>query len=186
MKDYRDDVRAQMRTFGRDPDSCKILFMACPVLGETTEDARAKAAQRTANTAANVDRALAQLGWVTNIDFSGHDLDAPVDSLTTNGHQSSLAGFIRKAGGKTLREAIVGYSSSPGSLDLIGTCDEVAAQMEEAMQEVGGDGFLFTQGNMSRRSIAEICDGLIPALQQRGLVRKQYGKVMFRDNLLEY
>jgi FMN-dependent oxidoreductase (nitrilotriacetate monooxygenase family) len=186
MKDYRNDVRTQMRAIGRDPDSCKILFMACPVLGETSAEAREKAAQRPAKVAEDVDRALAQMGWSTNIDFSGHDLDAPLAELSTNGHQSSLAAFIRKAGGKTLREAIVSYSSSPGCLDLIGTCDEVAAQMGEVMQEVGGDGFLFTLGNVSRKSVAEITDGLIPALQQRGLVRKKYGHAMFRDNLLEF
>jgi alkanesulfonate monooxygenase SsuD/methylene tetrahydromethanopterin reductase-like flavin-dependent oxidoreductase (luciferase family) len=85
-----------------------------------------------------------------------------------------------------LREAIIGYSSSPGCLDLIGTCDEVAAQMGEVMQEVGGDGFLFSLGNVSRHSVAEITDGLVPALQQRGLVRREYGCKMFRDNLLEF
>jgi len=58
--------------------------------------------------------------------------------------------------------------------------------MAEVMEEVGGDGFLFTQGNMSRRTIAEVTDGLVPALQQRGLVRTAYGKKQFRDNLLEY
>ena len=54
------------------------------------------------------------------------------------------------------------------------------------MQEVGGDGFLFSMPNVSRRSTAEICDGLIPALQKRGLVRKQYAHKQFRDNLLEF
>jgi FMN-dependent oxidoreductase (nitrilotriacetate monooxygenase family) len=186
MKEYRNEVRAHMRAAGRDPDACKILFMAVPVLGETSAEAKEKAAQRPLKVAEDVDRALAQMGWSTNIDFSGHDLDAPLAELSTNGHQSSLAGFIRKAGGKTLREAIIGYSSSPGCLDLIGTCDEVAAQMGEVMQEVGGDGFLITQGNMSRKSIAEITDGLVPALQQRGLVRRKYGHAMFRDNLLEF
>jgi FMN-dependent oxidoreductase (nitrilotriacetate monooxygenase family) len=186
MKEYRQDVHANMRKFGRDPGACKVLFMACPVLGETAAEAQEKAAQRAVKVANNVEKSLAQLGWITNIDFSGHDLDAPVEELTTNGHQSSLAGFIRKAGGKTLREAIVSYSSSPGSIDLVGTCDGVAAQMGEIMQEVGGDGFLFTLGNVSRKSVAEITDGLIPALQQRGLVRKKYGREMFRDNLLEF
>jgi FMN-dependent oxidoreductase (nitrilotriacetate monooxygenase family) len=186
MKDYRNDVRAQMQSFGRDPDTCKILFMATPVLGSTSAEAHERAAQRPLDAAKNIDKALAQFGWATNIDFSGHDLDAPLEPLSTNGHQSSLAGFIRKSGGKTLREAIVSYSSSPGCIDLIGTCDEVAARMGEAMEEVGGDGFLFTLGNVSRKSVAEITDGLIPALQQRGLVRKQYGKEMFRDNLLEF
>jgi FMN-dependent oxidoreductase (nitrilotriacetate monooxygenase family) len=186
MKEYRDEVRGRMREFGRDPDSCKVLFMFNPVLGDTAADAQDRAARRRAKAAENVDIRLAQFGWITNIDFSGHDLDAPVGELSTNGHQSSLAGFIRRAGGKTLREAIISYSSSGGSVDLVGTPDQVAGQMAEVMEEVGGDGFLFSLGNVSRRSVAEITDGLVPALQQRGLVRSEYGCKMFRDNLLEF
>jgi len=68
----------------------------------------------------------------------------------------------------------------------VGTPDAVAAQMGEVMQEVGGDGFLFALPNVSRKSVVEITDGLVPALQQRGLVRKQYGCKHFRDNLLEF
>ncbi len=186
MKDYRNDVRTQMRRFGRNPDDCKVLFMVYPILGDTMEQAQEKSAQRAVDAAANIDQRLAQMGWTTNIDFSGHDLDAPVGELTTNGHQSSLDNFIRKAGGKTLREAIIAHSSTGGSVDLVGTPDAVAAQMGEVMQEVGGDGFLFALPNVSRKSVAEITDGLIPALQQRGLVRKQYGCQHFRDNLLEF
>jgi hypothetical protein len=51
------------------------------------------------------------------------------------------------------------------------------------MQEAGGDGFLISLGNVSRRSIAEIADGLVPALQARGLARKAYEFAHFRDNL---
>jgi hypothetical protein len=54
------------------------------------------------------------------------------------------------------------------------------------MAEVGGDGFLITTNDTSRRIIAEITDGLIPALQARGLTRKEYGHAQFRDNLLEF
>jgi alkanesulfonate monooxygenase SsuD/methylene tetrahydromethanopterin reductase-like flavin-dependent oxidoreductase (luciferase family) len=186
MRDYRNDVRARMTEYGRDPDTCKVLFMFSPILGETLEEAQAKAARRRAKAAANIDIRLAQMGWSTNIDFSDHDLDAPLGELSTNGHQSSLANFIRRAGGKTLREAIISYSSSGGSVDLVGTPDQVAGQMAEVMQEVGGDGFLFSLPDVSRKSVAEITDGLVPALQRRGLVRKKYGKAQFRDNLLEF
>jgi FMN-dependent oxidoreductase (nitrilotriacetate monooxygenase family) len=186
MKDYRDDVRAQMRAYGRNPDHCKVLFMATPILADTAAAAQERADLRAVRAAEAVDQRLAQLGWITNIDFSGHDLDAGVGELTTNGHQSSLEQFIRKSGGKTLREAIIGHSSSGGSVDLVGTPDGVASQMADAMQEVGGDGFLFSLSNVSRKSVAEITDGLVPALQQRGLVRRKYGHPQFRDNLLEF
>lgn len=62
----------------------------------------------------------------------------------------------------------------------------VAARMGEAMQEVGGDGYLFSLPNLSRRTLAEIEDGLVPALQRRGLARKAYSHAQFRDNLLEF
>ena len=186
MREYRDDVRARMVAAGRDPDACKVLFMATPVLAETEAEAQARAAQRSVATTEQVHRRLAQMGWTTNIDFSGYDLDAPVGELTTNGHQSSLANFLKKAGGRTLREAIIAYTSHGGCVDLVGTPDSVAAQMDEAMQEVGGDGWLLVLPNVSRRSVAEITDGLVPALQQRGLVRRGYSHKQFRDNLLEF
>jgi hypothetical protein len=40
--------------------------------------------------------------------------------------------------------------------------------------------------NVNRRTLAEVEDGLIPALQARGLVRAAYSHAMFRDNLLEF
>ncbi len=186
MKAYRQDVRRQMEEFGRDPNSCKILFMAYPILAETDAQAQERAEQRAISAAQNIEQRMAQIGWTTNIDFSTHDLDAPIQELTTNGHQSSLQNFIRAAGGRTLREAVIAHSSAGGSYDFIGTPETVAAQMDEVMQEVGGDGFLFALPNVSRKSVAEITDGLIPALQQRGLVRRSYTHAQFRDNLLEF
>jgi len=58
--------------------------------------------------------------------------------------------------------------------------------MAEVMEEVGGDGFLFSLPDVSRRIIAEIADGLVPALQRRGLVRSAYAFPQFRDNLLAF
>jgi hypothetical protein len=40
--------------------------------------------------------------------------------------------------------------------------------------------------DFSRRLLAEIEDGLVPALQDRGLVRSAYGHTQFRADLLEF
>jgi hypothetical protein len=37
-----------------------------------------------------------------------------------------------------------------------------------------------------RRYVTEICDGLVPELQKRGLTRKAYEFDNFRDNLLAF
>jgi hypothetical protein len=57
--------------------------------------------------------------------------------------------------------------------------------MGEAMAAIGGDGFMVTEG-LTRRAIGEITDGLVRTLQRRGLVRRRYDHVLFRDNLLEF
>jgi len=186
MKDYRAEVTANMQAIGRDPSQCKVLFMAYPIVADTEAEARERADARAVWAANNIERCMAQIGWTTNIDFSSHDWDAPVAELSTNGHQSSLYNFITKAGSNTLREAVIAYSSMGGSYDFVGTPESVAAQMGEVMEEVGGDGYLIALPNVSRKSVAEVCDGLVPALQQRGLVRRGYSHAQFRDNLLAF
>ncbi len=186
MREYRNDVRRLMVEQGRDPEGCKVLFLVAPIVAETREDAQELKRRRAARVVTQIDRKLAFLGKITNIDFAQYDLDAPVADLTTNGHQQTLDDFKRKAGGKTLREAIAAYSSDGGSVELVGTPDEVAGQMDDAMAGAGGDGFLLSMPDISRRSIAEIEDGLVPALQRRGLVRKGYSYSGFRENLLEF
>ena len=187
MKAYRDDIRRRMAGHGRDPDTCKLLFMVAPIVGETREDALQRKRQRAARASQTVTQRLAHLGKVTNIDFGAFDLDAPLrPGLTTNGHQQTLDEFIAKAGGRSLRQAMVDHNTTALSVELIGTADDVAAQMDETMQEVGGDGFLFSMPNVSRRLLAEMEDGLVPALQKRGLVRQSYAHAQLRDNLLEF
>jgi FMN-dependent oxidoreductase (nitrilotriacetate monooxygenase family) len=187
MKSYRDDVRARMVAQGRDPDSCKVLFLVSPVFGETVGETAERRRLYTARAEAQIPQRLAFLGKITNIDFGAFDIDMPLrPGLKTNGHQQTLDQFLAKAGGKTLRDVMMAQNTMEGSVELIGTIDQVAAQMAEAMQEVGGDGFLFAMPNVTRRLLAEIEDGLVPALQRRGLVRRAYAHEQFRDNLLEF
>ncbi|MEK8170506.1 hypothetical protein NKH77_15540 [Streptomyces sp. M19] len=79
--------------------------------------------------------------------------------------------------GKTLRELVVdGAGGLVSSVELIGTPDEVADRMGEIMEEVGGDGFMITTPllRLNRRYITEVTEGLVPALQRRGLTRSAY------------
>ncbi len=188
MRAYRGDVRARMEAHGRDPDACKVLFLVAPILGETEAEAQQHKAMRAARAAAQIEQRLAFFGKLTNIDFSVFDLDQPLSGvqLTTNGHQLNLDQFLHMAGNRTLREVMADYGATGLSVELVGTPDSVAARMGEVMEEVGGDGYLFSLPNLSRRTLAEIEDGLVPALQRRGLSRKAYAHLEFRDNLLEF
>ncbi|MFT4042336.1 MAG: NtaA/DmoA family FMN-dependent monooxygenase [Gordonia sp. (in: high G+C Gram-positive bacteria)] len=185
MKEYRDDIRAQAITAGRNPDDVKVLYVVTPVLDETDELATAKARRRAVVTDDRIDHALAHLSALTGNDFTQYPLDEPVPAITTNGHRTTLEEFLKKGtpGVSTLRE--LASMPSMNAVPFVGSPDTVAEQMESVMAEVGGDGFLFS-GPLSRRAVAEITDGLVPALRRRGLVRAEYEHRTLKDNLLAF
>jgi alkanesulfonate monooxygenase SsuD/methylene tetrahydromethanopterin reductase-like flavin-dependent oxidoreductase (luciferase family) len=116
-------------------------------------------------------------------------MDEPLraDHLTTNGSLIGLGEFIEMNKGRTLREAaVIGATRYFGKDGLAGDPDQVAERMGEIMEFVGGDGFLISLDDVNRRTIADITDGLVPALQRRGLARTEYGYEQFRDNLLDF
>jgi FMN-dependent oxidoreductase (nitrilotriacetate monooxygenase family) len=181
MKKAREEVRRRAVGWGRDPDSIKVLFLTYPIVDTTDEIARERRRLLAEEDGRHLDLNLSGLSRLTNIDFSKFDLDEPLpEGLTTNGHQSTLANWI----GKTPRSLATG--SNRQGFELVGTPDSVAGRMEEIMQEVGGDGFLIFNTYFDRRYVMEVCDGLVPELQRRGLTRKAYAHKLFRDNLLEF
>ncbi len=182
MKTFRSDLRARLIAEGRDPESCKLFFVISPTLGETNDEAKDRFARRQKQREAAPEVTLAQMGSLTDIDFSTFDLDAPVGDLSTNGQQGTLKRFL--AQGRTLREIAGNYRYGLEDM-VIGTADHVAGAMAEMMEEVGGDGFMFS-GALSRRYVAEVTDGVVPVLQRRGLVRKAYEHKHFRDNLFAF
>jgi FMN-dependent oxidoreductase (nitrilotriacetate monooxygenase family) len=184
MKEYRDDISRRMVEYGRKPSDIKVLFIADPILGDTDDEARAKRDRIHAALAANIEGLLARMSYTSGMDFSKYDLDAPFPDLSeSNGHQSIAANYQRAAEGKTLREAA--SRRAEVSIELVGSPDSVAVQMGEMMEYCGGDGFIIT-GDLTRKRLTEIADGLAPALRRRGLIRSSYTYEHFKDNLLEY
>jgi FMN-dependent oxidoreductase (nitrilotriacetate monooxygenase family) len=181
MKAYRANVRRRAAAAGRDPDKVKVLFLAYPLVDTTMEAAHGRRRLMHEDANRHLDMQLSSMSRLTNIDFSKFDPDEPLPEMHTNGHQSSLAKWI----GKTPREVAVSQSTKMG-IDFTGTADHVAGMMQEIMEEVGGDGFLFFNSYFDRRYIMEVCDGLVPALQRRGLTRTHYAHKHFKDNLMEF
>jgi alkanesulfonate monooxygenase SsuD/methylene tetrahydromethanopterin reductase-like flavin-dependent oxidoreductase (luciferase family) len=122
-----------------------------------------------------------------DIDFVQFDLDQPIPKLESTASQGALDEFAQHGSGKTLRQ-LAAEKYDGGGLRVIGAPDRVAARMEEAMQEVGGDGFLISTPfqRTSRRYINEITEGLVPALQRRGLTRTEYTGTTLRETLREF
>ncbi len=188
MKVFRLDMHRRMKEYGRDPGTLKILFLIDPILGDTDRVAQAREEDMKAARFSDdaIEKTLWGLSYTSGgeFDFSTFDLDKEVPDVWGNGETSTLRTFIEGARGKTLREAIATVDTHAG-LAFVGSPDTVAAKMGEAMDEVGGDGFLLSP-IVTRRNIAEIADGLAPALRKRGLIRDGYNHSTFRENLLEF
>jgi FMN-dependent oxidoreductase (nitrilotriacetate monooxygenase family) len=186
MRAYRDDIRARLKACGREPDDCKVLFLVAPIVADTESEAWDKR-RRWLSDPLFIEYVLAEISSITEVDFAQFDLDQPLPEVTTNGERGFLESFARRAAGRTLRETVADGGMN-GGLDLIGTPDQVAETMGSLMDEVGGDGFLITSPVMrlNRRYVNEITDGLVPALQRRGLARTGYASEHLRDNLLAF
>jgi FMN-dependent oxidoreductase (nitrilotriacetate monooxygenase family) len=187
MKEYRNDVRARAKAAGRNPDDIKVLFVVSPTVAATEQEARA-AHNRFGASDRFVEKALVAISSNTEIDFKQFPLDEPLpEGLTTNGERGSLEHFMRgdgSPGPKTLRELAVAASSF--GMEFIGTPEQVADDMEAAITEIGGDGFLVWRRGLTRSYIDSICDGLVPELQRRGLTRTEYTKSTLRETLREF
>jgi len=188
MKEFRADMHRRMAEYGRDPSTLKILFLIDVTLGEddAVAEARAEAHRLAMRTDAAIERRLWGLSYSSGgtHDFAQYDIDGPVPDVWGNGETSTLRNFVERGQGMSLREAIATIDTHAG-LAFVGSPDRVAAQMGEAMAEVGGDGFLLSP-TVTRRNIAEIADGLAPALRRRGLIRDGYEHQTFRENLLAF
>src|SRR5476651_1678915 len=176
------EVSRNSAVIGRSPDDIKLLFLCSPIVDTTMEAAIERRRLQQEDSLKYVDMQLSGMSRLTGIDFAKFDLDEPLPmTLTTNGHQSSLAKWL----GKTPRELVRTFSNK-GGLDFTGTPDHVAGLMQDIMQEVGGDGFLLFNPTFDRRYVMEVCDGLVPELQRRGLTRKAYAHKHLADNLKEF
>ena len=188
LKEFRDDIRARMVAHGRDPDEAKVMYLISPVVGDTAEAAQARYEEVVGMTPTILAQRLGRLTLHTGLDWTKFDLDAPfpdIDPADIKGFQGFVASIKAKAaGGKSLREALCEQETT--SLKLIGTPEQIADKMEAAMAEIGGDGFLMHARPLTRRYLAEVLDGLVPLLQQRGLVRRDYTASTLRGHLAEF
>jgi FMN-dependent oxidoreductase (nitrilotriacetate monooxygenase family) len=181
MKAFRENVRSLAAGCGRNPDDIKVLFLAYPIVDVSMETARERRRLEDAAKVEHIDMQLCQMSMTGDIDLSQFDPDEPLPELSSNGHQSEVAKYT----GRTPRSLAMEYAIK-SSIDYTGTPDYLAGLMAEVMEEVGGDGFLLFNSDFTRRYVMEICDGLVPALQRRGLTRTDYPHQNFRDNLTAF
>jgi FMN-dependent oxidoreductase (nitrilotriacetate monooxygenase family) len=180
---YYADVKSRMARIGRDQSQLKVLPGAFVVVGDSVNAAKGK--KRQLDSLVYLESGLANLAGQLGCDISKLDLDKPLpdDLPPTNGSQTArqkLEALSRD--GMTVRELAQYVGGAFGTLEMIGTPQTIADQMEEWFLGKGCDGFNILFPYVPE-GLDDFVDKVIPELQRRGLFRREYEGKTLRENL---
>jgi FMN-dependent oxidoreductase (nitrilotriacetate monooxygenase family) len=179
---YYADVRERATKAGRDPDHIKILPGCLVVVGDTAEEARQKRALL--DSLVHPDSGIASLSIALGHDASVFDLDGPLPEIPeSNASKSGRERVIERArrDNLTVRQ-LAQIAGSYGGLAMVGTPEMIADQMEEWLYSDACDGFNimfpWVPGGLD-----DFVDRVVPELQRRQLLRREYEGKTLRENL---
>ncbi len=176
------DIKSRMARVGRAPDQLKILPGAMVILGGSRAEAQEKKALL--DSLVHPDSGVASLSIALGCDASGFDLDAPLPDIPeTNASKSARDRVLAyaRANNATVRQlaAMVGAYSGP---TFMGTPASVADEMQHWLESSACDGFTI-QFPTVPMGLDEFVDQLVPELQRRDILRREYEGRTLRENL---
>lgn len=181
-KRFYADVKARLEPLGRARDHLKILPGVFVVVGDSLDEAREKRALL--DTFVHYDSGIASLSIALGHDVSGFDPDGPLPEIPeSNASRSSRQRVVdwAREEGLTIRQLaqrVGGYSG----LEMVGTAQSIADEMEQWLVEEGSDGFnvmfpFLPQG------LDDFASKVVPELQRRGIFRREYTGSTLREHL---
>jgi len=177
-------LRAEAIKAGREPDEIKILTMFVPIIGHTEEEAIEK--YNDYKKYISTEGALALFGGWTGVDLSNYAPDQEIKYIENDSIRSLLQNFTKmNPSGKTTVEDVK-YTIGLGGMGVsaVGSAKQIADTMEHWVKEADVDGFNIAYA-LSPDTFKDFVELVIPILQERGLVQKEYEGTSFRDRLFK-
>ncbi|HWI21936.1 MAG TPA: NtaA/DmoA family FMN-dependent monooxygenase [Baekduia sp.] len=179
----RDDIRARAQRFGRSPEEISVVYGFNVIF----ESDGWNPGGRPEITDAQIGAVLEQMSQGFDLDLSAFPLDEPLPTdLPPSGVTSMFERLMDTARrGVTLRETLAAFTKPGDSTSLRGTPEQVAEQMIEFMDEVGGDGIMITNEMATNAAFLDnLTERLVPALRAAGAVRRDYLRgATFRESV---
>lgn len=172
------DVRSQAAQIGRRPEDVLFFQGVSPVVGGTESEAKAKEAEYIEQF--STEGSLAHLSGGMGVDMGAVDLDRPLNTMDPQGMRGFVKSLIESAPDKkrTFRDLI--RRRMAGQF-LTGTPEQIADALEE-WQERGVDGFNIVY-SVTPGTFSDFIEGVVPVLQARGLVQKEYSPGPLREKV---
>lgn len=172
------DIRAQAEAFGRHRDDIRFFQGLSPVVGGTEKEARIKEEEFLEQL--STEASLAHLSGSLGVDLGTVDPDRPLESFDSEAMQGVVKSLIesRPPGTRTFRDLI--RAQMAGQF-LTGTPEQIADNLE-TWSEAGVDGFNLVYST-TPGSFIDFVEGVVPELQRRGRVQREYSPGTLRDKL---
>ncbi len=175
------DIRNQATRQGREPGDIMFFQGVSPVVGGTEAEAKAKEAEYLEQF--STEGAFAHLSGSIGVDLGEIDLDKPLATIDSRAMRGFVKSLIDSAPNKTqtfrdlIRTRIAGQF-------LTGTPEQIADTLQE-WQNVGVDGFNLVY-SVTPGTFVDFIDGVVPILQDRGLMQREYGPGPLRQKVFGY
>lgn len=167
---------------GRPPGSVRILPGLMPVLGGTEAEARRAYDDLQALIPAAV--AIPYLSDTLGHDLSPYPPDGPMPDLPPGQGEQGRFRMVQALAAQGLTLGAIAHRMllGRGHWTVVGTPDQVADEMERWLQAGACDGFNILAPHHPG-GLDAFVDGVVPILQRRGLLRRDYEGHTLRDHL---
>lgn len=186
-KVFYDDVKGRLAKYNRSRDDLKILPGVYITVAKTEEEARKK--RQELNKLIMPGAGLLLLSEFTQIDFRDYNPDDPFpdfdpyeDPTNPRVRYKLIKDIAKREGLKTLRDVYERISSARGHLEVIGTPEQIADELEKWFVNGAADGFNVIPPTFPE-DLNNIVEYVIPELQRRGLFREDYEGDTLRSHL---
>ena len=183
---FRADIHARMKKLGRSPDSIKIMPGLSPILGDTEEASKRR--EEEFAELAHPSVGVWMLTEMTRFRLYDHPLDQQLPTKDIRAFNPALGqnalGLLDLAerSPMTIRDAARIMVRSRVHQSFVGTPDQLADHMAQWLHEGGSDGFNILPP-LFPGELALFVDQVVPALQKRGVFRRDYTGPTLRDHL---
>lgn len=184
---FRQRIRANAASQGRNPDGIRTLPGLSFVLGSTLAEAQAGWDQLEAGT--SEEFRLLNLTWIAGVDekwTTDVDPDGPfpyeVFDHATSATFGEAVKRVAREGNLTFRQTAHHFSTLPGGLHHTGTPETLADLIESWWRVGAADGFTL-QPLRIPHDLDLFVDHVVPLLQARGVARREYTPGTTRDQL---
>ena len=168
------------------PGATRTTSRYCPAASSLSATPQEEARQKRAllDSLVHPDSGIASLSIALGCDASAFDLDGPLPEIPeSNASKSGRERVIERArrDNLTVRQ-LAQIAGGYGGLAMVGTPKMIADQMEEWLLGDACDGFNIMFPWVPG-GLYEFVDRIVPELQRRGLLRREYEGKTLRENL---